>query len=70
MMSSKSVLKRTVDSILAHWDGTELKQKRRSKKKQKQQYSCIPFDRDEEEEGVCMYSGKPSKGRVIFAKAY
>ena len=30
---------------------------------------CIPFDR-EEEEGKCMVTGKPSKGRVIFAKAY
>lgn len=30
---------------------------------------CIPLDR-EEEEGICIYSGKPSRGRVIFAKAY
>ncbi|MFC1479600.1 proline--tRNA ligase [Planctomycetota bacterium] len=30
---------------------------------------CIPLDR-EEEEGSCIYSGKPSRGRVLFAKAY
>ncbi|MBR3945496.1 MAG: hypothetical protein IKJ56_00150, partial [Bacteroidales bacterium] len=30
---------------------------------------CIPLDA-EEEEGVCVYSGKPSKRRVLFAKAY
>ena len=30
---------------------------------------CIPLD-IKEEEGVCIYSGKPSKKRVLFAKAY
>ncbi|MEI6553411.1 MAG: hypothetical protein WCO09_02485, partial [bacterium] len=30
---------------------------------------CIPFDQ-KEEVGVCIKSGKPSKGRVIFAKSY
>ena len=30
---------------------------------------CIPFDR-KEEPGKCMVTGKPSKGRVVFAKAY
>ena len=30
---------------------------------------CIP-DSFEPEEGVCVYSGKPSKTRVLFAKAY
>lgn len=53
---------------LAHWDGTtetELK----IKEETKATIRCIPLER-EEEEGVCMYSGKPSKGRVIFSKAY
>ena len=30
---------------------------------------CIPFDR-ESEPGKCMVSGKPSEGRVIFARSY
>ncbi len=30
---------------------------------------CIPLNQ-EAEEGVCIYSGKPSKGRVVFARAY
>jgi prolyl-tRNA synthetase len=30
---------------------------------------CIPSDRDEEP-GTCIFSGKPSEGRVVFAKAY
>ena len=31
---------------------------------------CIPFDRDESDEGNCIVCGKPAKGRVVFAKAY
>ncbi|MFT5480948.1 MAG: prolyl-tRNA synthetase, partial [Bacteroidia bacterium] len=30
---------------------------------------CIPLDA-KEEEGLCVFSGKPSKRRVLFAKAY
>jgi prolyl-tRNA synthetase len=30
---------------------------------------CIPLD-SKEEEGVCIFTGKPSKQRVLFAKAY
>ncbi|HMQ44654.1 MAG TPA: hypothetical protein PKC63_09920, partial [Mariniflexile sp.] len=30
---------------------------------------CIPLEM-KTEEGVCVYSGKPSKNRVLFAKAY
>lgn len=53
---------------LAHWDGTaETEQK--IKEETKATIRCIPFDR-EEETGVCMVTGKPSAGRVIFAKAY
>ena len=54
--------------FLAHWDGTaETEQK--IKEETQATIRCIPFDQ-EKEEGVCMYSGKPSKGRVVFAKAY
>lgn len=53
---------------LAHWDGTA-ETEAKIKEETKATIRCIPLDR-EEEEGVCMYSGKKSVGRVIFAKAY
>ncbi len=54
--------------ILAPWDGTtetELK----IKEDTKATLRCIPLD-SEEEDGVDMISGKPSKRRVIFARNY
>jgi prolyl-tRNA synthetase len=54
--------------VLAHWDGTtetELK----IKEETKATLRCIPIDAPEEQ-GVCVYSGKPSSRRVLFAKAY
>ena len=54
--------------LLAHWDGTtetEIK----IKEETKATIRAIPFD-IEPEEGKCVYSGRPSKHRVIFAKAY
>ena len=30
---------------------------------------CMPLD-SEEEQGICVLSGKPSSKRVLFAKAY
>jgi prolyl-tRNA synthetase len=54
--------------VYAHWDGTsetELK----IKEETKATIRCIPRD-FKEEAGVCVYSGKPSRGRVVFAKAY
>ncbi len=54
--------------ILAHWDGTsETEQK--IKEETKATIRAIPFD-NPKEEGKCIYSGKPSNQRVIFAKAY
>lgn len=53
---------------LAHWDGTsETEQK--IKEETKATIRCIPLD-SPEEEGKCIYSGKPSSKRVIFALAY
>jgi len=64
----KDVLENKGGFIMAHWDGTsETEQK--IKDETKATIRCIPFDQPYEE-GVCMYSGKPSKGRVIFALAY
>ncbi|WP_116108598.1 proline--tRNA ligase [Lewinella sp. IMCC34191] len=54
--------------IYAHWDGTtetELKIKELTKAT----IRCIPQDQPEEA-GKCVLTGKPSKGRVVFAKAY
>ena len=54
--------------VLAHWDGTaetELK----IKEETKATIRCIPLDA-EVEEGKCIYTGKPSEKRVLFAIAY
>ena len=54
--------------ISAHWDGTtetELKIKETCKAT----IRCIPLN-NKEEEGKCVFTGKPSKQRVLFAKAY
>jgi len=54
--------------IWAHWDGTsetELKIKEMTKAT----IRCIPLNR-EPEQGKCILTGKPSEGRVVFAKAY
>jgi len=54
--------------ILAHWDGTP-ETEEMIKTETKATIRCLPLEY-EEEEGVCIYSGKPSKRRVIFALAY
>ena len=64
----KSVLEEKGGFIYAHWDGTE-ETEDKIKELTKATIRCIPNDAVEEE-GVCVYSGKPSKRRVIFAKAY
>ncbi|MDG1346776.1 MAG: proline--tRNA ligase, partial [Crocinitomicaceae bacterium] len=64
----KTQLKKEGGFFLAHWDGT-VETEQKIKDETKATIRCIPLDR-EEEAGVCMYSGKPSAGRVVFAKAY
>jgi prolyl-tRNA synthetase len=54
--------------ILAHWDGTP-ETEDQIKNETKATIRCIPLD-NVQEDGVCIYSGKPSKQRVIFAVAY
>jgi len=54
--------------ILAHWDGTS-ETEEMIKAETKATIRCLPLEY-EEEEGTCIYSGKPSKRRVIFALAY
>ena len=64
----KEILNNKGGFVLAHWDGTaETEQK--IKEETKATIRCIPFDQ-EKEEGACIYSGKPSNGRVLFAVAY
>jgi prolyl-tRNA synthetase len=64
----KEVLKNKGGFISAHWDGTP-ETEQAIKDETKATIRCIPFDRAEEE-GTCIYSGKPSQGRVLFALAY
>jgi len=54
--------------ISAHWDGTA-ETEDKIKEETKATIRCIPLD-SKEEDGVCIYSGKPSKQRVLFARAY
>ncbi len=54
--------------ISAHWDGSgDTEQK--IKEATKATIRCIPLNQ-KEEAGICVYSGQPSKGRVLFARAY
>jgi prolyl-tRNA synthetase len=58
--------------ILAHWDGTA-ETEARIKEETKATIRCIPFASyvgDDKEAGVDMLSGKPSKCRALFARAY
>src|SRR6187397_529531 len=54
--------------VAAHWDGTA-ETEAEIKEKTKATIRCIPFN-NPQEEGVCIFSGKPSKERVLFAIAY
>ena len=54
--------------VLAHWDGTT-ETEEKIKEETKATIRCIPMD-SQEEEGKCIYTGKPSHRRVIFARNY
>ena len=54
--------------FLCHWDGTT-ETEEQIKADTKATIRCIPLN-GEEEEGVCMVTGKPSKRRVIIARSY
>lgn len=54
--------------ISAHWDGTA-ETEEKIKEETKATIRCIPID-NPQEKGTCIYSGKPSSQRVLFAKAY
>lgn len=64
----KKVLDEKGGFISAHWDGS-LEVEEKIKAETKATIRCIPLDA-KEEEGVCIYTGNPSKRRVLFARAY
>ena len=64
----KTVLNGKGGFILAHWDGTA-EEEEQIKQETKATIRCIPLN-NEQEDGVSLVSGKPSKQRVVFAKAY
>ena len=64
----KKVLSSKGGFISAHWDGSE-ETEQKIKDETKATIRCIPLEQ-KKEEGVCIYSGKPSQQRVLFAKAY
>lgn len=64
----KKVLDDKGGFVLAHWDGTDVTEAA-IKEETKATIRCIPLDAPEEI-GKCVYSGKPSNKRVLFARAY
>lgn len=54
--------------VSAHWDGTP-ETEDSIKEKTKATIRCIPLN-NKQEEGACILTGKPSKQRVLFARAY
>lgn len=64
----KKVIEEKGGFILAHWDGTK-ETEAAIKEETKATIRCIPLD-TVEESGICVYSGKPSSKRVLFAQAY
>lgn len=54
--------------VSAHWDGTA-ETEEKIKEQTKATIRCIPLN-NEQEQGVCVLTGKPSAQRVLFARAY
>ena len=54
--------------VYAHWDGTS-ETEELIKKQTKATIRCIPLN-IKKESGVCIFSGKDSSMRVLFAKNY
>jgi prolyl-tRNA synthetase len=71
-VNSWDEFKKTLDEkggfVSAHWDGTT-ETETAIKEETKATIRCIPLD-SKEEQGNCVFSGKPSARRVLFARAY
>ena len=63
----KNILETKGGFISAHWDGTD-ETENKIKEVTKATIRCIP--EGEKNSGKCVFSGKPSEQRVLFAKAY
>jgi prolyl-tRNA synthetase len=64
----KDILKNKGGFISAHWDGSA-ESENKIKEITKATIRCIPLNIDKSE-GKCVFSGKKSDQRVLFAKAY
>ncbi len=64
----EKVLEEKGGFLSAHWDGTA-ETEEKIKEKTKATIRCIPNDA-QAENGTCIFSGKPSSRRVLFARAY
>ena len=64
----KEMLESKGGFLSCHWDGT-VETEKRVKEETKATIRCVPLDA-KEENGVCIFTGKPSRQRVLFAKAY
>ncbi|OFY94896.1 MAG: proline--tRNA ligase [Bacteroidetes bacterium RIFCSPLOWO2_12_FULL_31_6] len=64
----KNIIENKSGFVYAHWDGTA-ETEEKIKQETKATIRCIPLH-NKLETGKCIYSGKPSTQRVIFAKAY
>lgn len=64
----KKILDEKGGFVSAHWDGS-IETELAIKEQTKATIRCIPLDA-KEEAGKCVYSGKPSSRRVLFARAY
>ncbi|HAW50989.1 MAG TPA: proline--tRNA ligase, partial [Flavobacteriales bacterium] len=64
----KDIIEKKGGFVYAHWDGTA-ETEEKIKEETKASIRCIPLG-GKKESGKCIYTGKPSAQRVIFAKAY
>jgi len=64
----KNILETNPGFIYAHWDGTS-ETENKIQEETKATIRCIPIN-SKLEHGKCIITGKPSKQRVLFAKAY
>ncbi len=64
----KKILDEKGGFVSAHWDGSP-ETEEKIKEETKATIRCIPLN-NEREEGKCIYSGKLSTQRVLFARAY
>ncbi|MEM7173993.1 MAG: proline--tRNA ligase [Bacteroidota bacterium] len=64
----KQVMKTQRGFVMAHWDGTTETEQKINQDTQAT-IRCIPLN-GPEENGKCIYSGRPSGQRVLFAQAY